>query len=100
MNEWTIESLVAFESKIAELFNRGEIRSPIHLADGSETPLIEIFKSVKSGKIYGVNGEGIDESWNQALPYGARRSQAVNEHQCRFGGLTLIDGCTHRHLST
>ena len=48
MNEWTIESLVAFESKIAELFNRGEIRSPVHLADGSEKPLIKIFKGVKS----------------------------------------------------
>lgn len=47
MSEWTVEGLVAFESKIAELFNNGVIRAPIHLSDGSESSIIEIFKSVK-----------------------------------------------------
>ena len=48
MSEWTVEGLVAFESKIADLFNNGVIRAPVHLSDGSESSIIEIFKSVKT----------------------------------------------------
>ena len=48
MSEWTVEGLIAFESKIADLFNNGVIRAPVHLSDGSESPIIEIFKDVKT----------------------------------------------------
>lgn len=48
MANWTAESLVEFESKIAELFNSGAIKFPIHLSNGNERSLIEIFKNVKS----------------------------------------------------
>jgi len=48
MSEWTVEGLVAFESKIADLFNNGVIRAPVHLSDGSESSIIEIFKSIKA----------------------------------------------------
>ena len=47
METWTSQSLRAYEEKIAELFNKGEIRAPVHLSDGSEDSLIEIFKEVK-----------------------------------------------------
>jgi len=47
MKIWTPQSLIAFEEKIAELFNKGEIRAPVHLSDGTEESLIEIFKEVK-----------------------------------------------------
>ena len=47
MKTWTPQSLIAFEEKIAELFNKGEIRAPVHLSDGTEESLIEIFKEVK-----------------------------------------------------
>ena len=47
MNEWSINSLKAFESDIAESFNRGEIKFPVHLSDGNEEALIKIFKDVK-----------------------------------------------------
>jgi TPP-dependent pyruvate/acetoin dehydrogenase alpha subunit len=43
----TVESLRAFESEIAELFNRGEIKYPIHLSSGNEAQLIELFKQVQ-----------------------------------------------------
>lgn len=39
--------LIAFESSIAESFNRGEIRAPVHLSDGQEEPLIDYFRQVK-----------------------------------------------------
>lgn len=45
---WTVETLQEFEKDIAECFNRGEIRSPVHLDGGNEEQLIEIFKEVKS----------------------------------------------------
>ncbi|MEY2827914.1 MAG: hypothetical protein RLZZ183_1033, partial [Actinomycetota bacterium] len=44
METWTSQSLKAYEEKIAELFNNGKIRAPVHLSDGSEDALIEIFK--------------------------------------------------------
>lgn len=48
MTEWTVETLVAFETKIADAFNSGEIKAPVHLSDGSEDSLLEIFKTVKA----------------------------------------------------
>ena len=48
MSLWTIEKLKEFETQIAELFNAGRIKAPVHLSDGSEAALIEIFKEVKS----------------------------------------------------
>lgn len=41
--------LVAFERRMAELFNAGKIRAPIHLDGGNERPLIEVFKDVRPG---------------------------------------------------
>lgn len=39
--------LIEFESSIAESFNRGEIRAPVHLNDGNEWSLIDYFRQVK-----------------------------------------------------
>ena len=39
--------LIAFEEKIAELFNQGKIKSPTHLYSGGAEELIEIFKNVR-----------------------------------------------------
>ena len=47
MYSWTAETLKAYEAKIAELFNTGTIRAPVHLSDGNEAPLIEIFSKVQ-----------------------------------------------------
>lgn len=43
---WTRDSLIEFESEVADLFNAGKIRAPVHLNDGSEANLIEIFRDV------------------------------------------------------
>lgn len=42
----TAEDLVAFEASIAEAFNRGEIRAPIHLHGGCEDQLIRVFETI------------------------------------------------------
>jgi pyruvate dehydrogenase E1 component alpha subunit len=43
MEEMTPADLIAFERNIADEFNRGAIRSPIHLSGGNEDPLIAYF---------------------------------------------------------
>ncbi len=42
----TVESLRAFEADIANEFNAGRIRAPIHLSGGNEQQLIDIFHDV------------------------------------------------------
>jgi len=49
MNKWTVELLKEFEEDIANSFNKGEIRSPVHLSDGNEEALIQVFKEIKEG---------------------------------------------------
>jgi pyruvate dehydrogenase E1 component alpha subunit len=45
---WTPTGLQEFEKEIADLFNAGKIRAPVHLSGGNEKQLIDIFKEVKS----------------------------------------------------
>ncbi len=40
------KDLVNFEEEIASLFNQGKIRAPVHLYQGNEEKIIEIFKKV------------------------------------------------------
>ena len=39
--------LINFEEEIADLFNKGKIRAPVHLYQGNENKIIEFFKRVK-----------------------------------------------------
>ena len=43
----TRDHLVAFEDEVAARFNRGEIRAPVHLYDGNEDAMIEVFRDVR-----------------------------------------------------
>lgn len=43
----TRDDLIAFEEDIAELFNAGNIRYPVHLESGNEDALLRIFDDVK-----------------------------------------------------
>ncbi len=44
---WTPEKLIGFENRIVEHWEGSKIRGPIHLSNGNEEQLIEIFKRVK-----------------------------------------------------
>lgn len=44
----TKDKLIAFEESIAEEFNTGKIPFPVHLDNGNEDALIEIFKNIRS----------------------------------------------------
>jgi hypothetical protein len=41
------EQLIAFETDIADCFNNAMIKAPVHLYDGNEDQMIDIFKNVK-----------------------------------------------------
>ncbi len=40
----TADDLIAFEQEVAERYNRGEIRGPVHFSGGNEDALIDIFQ--------------------------------------------------------
>lgn len=44
---YTAEELIAFETDIAECFNTAMIKAPVHLSDGNEEALINIFQKVQ-----------------------------------------------------
>lgn len=46
-NPWNVEKLQEFEAKVASIFNDGKINAPIHLSDGNEASLIEVFGNVR-----------------------------------------------------
>lgn len=58
--KWTVESLREFEEHIADLFNDGKIRAPIHLEWGNESTLIEVFEHIKTE-------DWVCGSWRQHL---------------------------------
>ena len=42
------KQLIDFEEEIASLFNKGKILAPVHLYQGNEDKIIEIFKKIKT----------------------------------------------------
>jgi pyruvate dehydrogenase E1 component alpha subunit len=44
---YTEQSLIDFEEDIANAFNNGLIKAPVHLYNGNEKEMIDIFKNVK-----------------------------------------------------
>jgi pyruvate dehydrogenase E1 component alpha subunit len=47
MKKYTPQELIDFETKVAETFNSGIIKSPVHLYDGNEEQIINVFENVK-----------------------------------------------------
>ena len=43
----TKQDLIDFEQEVAEHYNAGRIRGPVHLSSGNEDQLIEIFHRIK-----------------------------------------------------
>lgn len=47
ITDLTIADLVAFEAEIADLFNAAKIPHPVHLEDGNEAHLLQVFWDIK-----------------------------------------------------
>ena len=45
--KYTVDDLISFEEEIAETFNQGKIKSPVHLYNGNEEHIIKVFKNIK-----------------------------------------------------
>jgi len=80
----TKEELIAFETEIADIYCAGKIRAPIHLSDGNEEPLIEIFRNIKKD-------DWVFSTWRShyhALLHGVPKEQ-VKEEILRGSSITL-----------
>ena len=72
---YTVQDLKNFELEVAEIFNSGKIKAPVHLSDGNESHLIEIFKNVK-------DTDWVICSWRshyQCLLKGVPRNELMDE---------------------
>lgn len=54
-SEWTAEALIAFEREIADIFNAGTIRAPVHLSGGNELQILEVFQDIKDSDFVTTN---------------------------------------------
>ena len=44
---WNVQSLRDFESKVADLFEKGGIHAPVHLCGGNEEELLRVFRDIR-----------------------------------------------------
>jgi pyruvate dehydrogenase E1 component alpha subunit len=75
MNKFLKKDLILFEDKIANLFNTGKIRAPVHLYHGNEEQIIKVFKKVKKN-------DWVFCSWRshyQALLKGVPKNKIIKE---------------------
>ncbi len=71
---YTKEDLIRFEEEVAEIFNAGKIKAPVHLSFGNENQIIDIFKEID-------NLDWVFCSWRshyQALLKGVPREKVLN----------------------
>ena len=46
MTHLTAQDLIDFETEVADAFNQGKIRAPVHLYSGNEREMIDIFRHI------------------------------------------------------
>jgi TPP-dependent pyruvate/acetoin dehydrogenase alpha subunit len=95
----TSQELIDFECEIADLFEQGKIRAPIHLSKGNEEDLIRIFKQIKSTdwvcsthrSHYHALLKGISKEWlkNEILQ---GRSITICSREHRFITSAIVGG--------
>ena len=64
----TAADLIAFEDEMADLFNAGRIKAPLHLAGGNEQNLIDLFATIRRHADAQAERARADERklWNEA----------------------------------
>lgn len=103
----TKDDLIAFEESIAESFNRGEIRYPVHLESGNEDDLMNIFKSVKPNDWVYVTWRGHLKALLKGVPPEELRaaiqrgeSMALRFDKYRVYGSAIVGGTVPIALGT
>lgn len=94
-----IDTLITFERKIADLWEAGKIRGPIHLSGGNEKELVEIFRKVKSEdwvfstwrSHYHALLKGVDPSWLEKEILDGKSITIVNKEH-KFYSSAIVGG--------
>ena len=94
-----IDTLITFERKIADLWEAGKIRGPIHLSGGNEKELVGIFEKVKSGdwvfstwrSHYHALLKGVDPSWLEKEILDGKSITIVNKEH-KFYSSAIVGG--------
>lgn len=76
------EDLLRFEKKVADAFEAGQIKGPIHLSGGNEDQLIEIFKGIKPKYTSWHTGDWVFSTWRShyhALLHGVPEEKVMSE---------------------
>lgn len=95
----TKDHLIRFEEEISDMFVAGHIRAPIHLSDGNEDELIEIFRNISPQdwvfsthrSHYHALLHGIDPAWVKAEIV-AGNSITIQNHEHRFFSSGIMGG--------
>ena len=100
IKEYTVQFLKDFESSIAEEYNAGHIRAPIHLAGGNEQQLLDIFNHAKIGDYFFCSWRNHLHALLAGIPpeevrrqIMAGRSMTVCSPEHRFFSSAIVAGC-------
>ena len=95
----TTESLIDFENLIVKHWEEGKIRGPIHLSNGNEEQLIEVFKRIKTTdwvfstwrSHYHALLKGVPEGWLMDEILNGRSITIVNKEE-KFYSSAIVGG--------
>ena len=98
-HNWNEEELIHFENKIVESWEGGKIRGPIHLSNGNEAQLIEVFKRIKESdwvfstwrSHYHALLKGISPKWIEDEILDGK-SITMCDHNNRFYASAIVGG--------
>jgi TPP-dependent pyruvate/acetoin dehydrogenase alpha subunit len=96
---WDKEGLIQFERKMADHWEAGRVRGPIHLSGGNEDELIEIFKRVKTTdwvfstwrSHYHALLKGVPSEWLEEEILAGRSITIVNKDE-KFYSSAIVGG--------
>jgi TPP-dependent pyruvate/acetoin dehydrogenase alpha subunit len=96
---WDTHGLIGFEKTIADHWESGRIRGPIHLSGGNESELIEIFKRVKKNdwvfstwrSHYHALLKGVPSEWLEEEILAGRSITIVNQEE-KFYSSAIVAG--------
>ena len=104
---FTEQDLLDFELKIIESWEGGKIKGPVHLSNGNESQLIEIFKRIKTTdwvfstwrSHYHALLKGIDPTWVEQTILGGKSITICNEKE-KFYSSAIVGGTLSIALGT
>lgn len=96
---WDKHGLIGFEKKMADHWEAGRVRGPIHLSGGNEEQLIEIFKRVKKSdwvfstwrSHYHALLKGVPSEWLEDEILAGRSITIVNKKE-KFYSTAIVGG--------